>query len=247
MGKTPRRPTLSNSSLGVYVDCPRCFWLEKNMRIKRPRGPFPSLPGGMDQIIKVYFDRHRAAGTVPPEIAELLPGYKLYADQEKLRKMRNWQSAPRVPIGTHDCIWALDDLLVDADGLHSPLDYKTKAGEPKMEASVRYYNRQLNVYSFALDHAKLKTNGKGHLLYYYPAGVSENGVVQFKTMLHTMDTNPSKAQVLFSKAVLCLKSSFPAAGGACEYCGHMGSIAQNATKIANFTLPKKGAQPSFLD
>lgn len=47
---------LSPASLNIFLDCPKCFWLEKNKSIKRPRGVFPSLPGGMDPVIKTYFD-----------------------------------------------------------------------------------------------------------------------------------------------------------------------------------------------
>jgi len=45
---------LSPSSLNLFLECPRCFWLDKNKGIKRPRGIFPSLPSGMDSVIKKY-------------------------------------------------------------------------------------------------------------------------------------------------------------------------------------------------
>ena len=43
---------LSPSALNVFNDCPRCFWLDKNKRMKQPRGIFPSLPSGMDKVLK---------------------------------------------------------------------------------------------------------------------------------------------------------------------------------------------------
>ena len=59
---------LSPSALGLFKNCPRCFWLEKVKNIKRPRGIFPSLPGGMDAVIKTYFDTFRAKKELPPEL-----------------------------------------------------------------------------------------------------------------------------------------------------------------------------------
>ena len=53
---------LSPSQLGLFKECPRCFWMGKVKGIGRPRGIFPSLPGGMDNVIKPHFDRYRAAG-----------------------------------------------------------------------------------------------------------------------------------------------------------------------------------------
>src|SRR3989338_6659737 len=56
---------LSPSALNLFLECARCFWLEKVKKIKRPRGIFPSLPGGMDRIIKTYFDSYRSQ-VIPP-------------------------------------------------------------------------------------------------------------------------------------------------------------------------------------
>src|SRR3989344_4511673 len=42
----------SPSSLSLLKDCPRCFWLNFNKNIKRPDSIFPSLPSGMDKILK---------------------------------------------------------------------------------------------------------------------------------------------------------------------------------------------------
>ena len=70
---------LSPSALNLFLECPKCFWLEYGAGIHRPRGPFPSLPGGMDIIIKKYFDSYRAVGKVPPEIVNQVEG-DLFAD-----------------------------------------------------------------------------------------------------------------------------------------------------------------------
>jgi hypothetical protein len=61
--------TISATSLGLLEDCPRCFWLQFNRGVKRPAGIFPSLPSGMDRILKAHFDRFRDAGTLPPELS----------------------------------------------------------------------------------------------------------------------------------------------------------------------------------
>jgi len=75
--------TLSPSSLHLLDDCPRCFWLHFNKGIKRPEAVFPSLPAGMDKVLKRHFDKHREDGEVPPELAGLT-GVKLFDDAEKL-------------------------------------------------------------------------------------------------------------------------------------------------------------------
>ena len=76
---------LSPSSLNLLEDCPRCFWLHYNKKIKRPSGPMSSIPIKMDSIIKHYFDRYREKGELPPMIREAVRG-KLPEDMPKTLK-----------------------------------------------------------------------------------------------------------------------------------------------------------------
>lgn len=55
-------PQLSASTLKLFQECPRCFWLRINRKLERPRGPFPSLPSGINRVLKSYFERYRAQG-----------------------------------------------------------------------------------------------------------------------------------------------------------------------------------------
>ena len=61
---------ISPSSINLMEECPRCFWLAIHDKWKRPQGIFPSLPSGMDGILKVHFDKFMEKGELPPEIRE---------------------------------------------------------------------------------------------------------------------------------------------------------------------------------
>jgi len=61
----------SPSSLSLLKDCPRCFWLHFNKGIKRPDTIFPSLPSGMDKILKAHFDSFRDRDELPPELKDM--------------------------------------------------------------------------------------------------------------------------------------------------------------------------------
>ena len=71
----------SPSSLSLLKECPRCFWLAFNKNIKRPNGIFPSLPSGMDRILKIHFDNFMKKGKLPPELKDL-DGYSLFDNEE---------------------------------------------------------------------------------------------------------------------------------------------------------------------
>lgn len=53
-------PTLSASRLNLFLECRRCFWLEHRAGIARPKTPFPTLPSGIDLVLKQRYDRYRA-------------------------------------------------------------------------------------------------------------------------------------------------------------------------------------------
>ena len=118
---------LSPSTLGLFSECPRCF--HRHMRgLRRPRGPFPSLCGGMDRALKRYADKHRPLESLPPELNGQVEG-RLYPGQEAVDRWRNWRSGLRWfdPVSGAELSGALDDcILLERDGtkLHSPLDFQ---------------------------------------------------------------------------------------------------------------------------
>ncbi|MFH1682882.1 MAG: hypothetical protein ABIA37_03725, partial [Candidatus Woesearchaeota archaeon] len=79
---------LSSSSLSLLKDCPRCFWLHHNKKIRRPDTIFPSLPSGMDRILKEHFDSFMRKQQLPPELQQL-KGYQLFDNEELLKIWRS--------------------------------------------------------------------------------------------------------------------------------------------------------------
>ena len=80
--------TFSPSSLSLLKECPKCFWLHFNKNIRRPNGIFPSLPSGIDRILKVHFDSYRDKNELPPELKKL-KGVRLFNNIELLKTWRN--------------------------------------------------------------------------------------------------------------------------------------------------------------
>src|SRR3989344_1041789 len=159
---------LSPSTLNVFLECPKCFWLGQAKEIHRPRGIFPSLPGGMDLLIKKYFDKYRNVGKLPPELVGKVGGVQLFADQELLSKWRSWRSAliHEDPESGATISGMLDDLGVD-NGFYVPLDYKTRGFDVKAGGEA-FYQNQLDSYGLLLRENGLKTADHAYLIYYIP-------------------------------------------------------------------------------
>ncbi|MFZ5559406.1 MAG: PD-(D/E)XK nuclease family protein [Patescibacteria group bacterium] len=214
---------LSPSSLNLFLECPRCFWLQINENIHRPRGAYPSLPSGMDNVIKVYFDRYRAKGKLPPEIEGEVRG-KLIADPELLKKWRNWKTGLEYKdngIGV-TLFGALDDCLVHSTSSgqeeYFPLDYKTRGSAPREGDSEKYYGNQLDCYALLLEENNYPVGEFGYLIYYYPKEVKEKGNVIFEVELIKLKIDPERARRTIQEAVKLLHSPIPPHHSECEYC-----------------------------
>ncbi len=209
---------LSPSTLNLFKDCPRCFWLDKNKGIKRPFGIFPSLPGGMDSVIKVYFDKYRLKDELPPEINGKVNG-KLFQNLAKLEAWRSWRKTELLyEYKPSDAILsgALDDCLVE-DNCYIPLDYKTR-GYPLADDPRKYYQTQLDCYTLILNESGYKTKGLAYLAYYWPLEVQEEGIVKFHVEPIKIETSVDSAKKIFMDALNTLSSDIPQASPQCEYC-----------------------------
>ncbi len=208
---------LSPSSIGLMKDCPRCFWLDKHRVWKRPSGPFPSLPSGMDRVLKVHFDNFRDKGLIPPELCEnqTCEGMKLFEDKALLEKWRNNFDGVRWVDSNGDVLFgAVDEILVKGEKL-IVLDYKTR-GYPVKENTPEYYQSQLDLYNFLLRKNGYETEDYALLLFYVPKEVLEKGEVVFDTELVKVGVNVENAEKLFNQALTVLNGECPSER--CEWC-----------------------------
>ncbi len=194
---------LSPSTLNLFLDCPRCFWIDKVKGIKRPRGIFPSLPGGMDRVIKAHFDHFRLKGSLPAELHQPeFDGISLFPDQAQLEKWRNWRTGLEYRESDGSILsGAIDDLLVK-EGKYIPFDYKTKGSITTQEDAVKYYQNQLDLYALLLHENQMPTAGYGFLLYYSPRSVAEKGTVAFEIQPIKIAIDVERARETFRKAAV---------------------------------------------
>ncbi len=225
---------LSPSALNLYKDCQRCFWLDKVKNIRRPRGIFPSLPNGMDRVIKDYFDSYRQKGEMPPEFnAKSFDGLLPYDNQRQLDLWRDWKTGPQFVDDDESILFgAVDDLMVK-DGKHVTFDYKTKGTPTTVEAAKKYYTTQLECYSLMLEATGLPQAGYGYLMYYSPKQTREKGWVLFNLQAIRIDTDVNRAKALFREAVALLRQPEIPHRTDCEYCQWASNVLNNKELFAS--------------
>ena len=201
---------LSASTLKLFRECPRCFWLHINQKLERPRGPFPSLPSGIDRVLKGYFETYRSQGKLPPLIEGKLDG-ALATNALTL----GFNDAP-----TKARLWGkLDDCIILPDQRLAPLDHKTRASAPAdLGYTEKYYKFQMDVYTLLLERNGHRTSRTAYVVYYFPVGgVLHNGF-PFEVAVHRIATDPEGAYDTFTSACRCLEGPMPGCGELCEFC-----------------------------
>lgn len=208
---------LSPSTLSLFRECPRCFWLHFNKNIKRPETIFPSLPSGMDRILKINFDKHRENGSIPSELINL-KDIKLFSNISLLRVWRN---------NTHGILWkdendnilhgAVDDILQKGSKL-IVLDFKTR-GYPLKQDTHEHYQDQLNLYNFLFRKNGYETEDYAYLLFYHPDKINDDSTIIFNKDLVKMQISVTDAEKLLKDALTTLQcSSMPENDKECEFC-----------------------------
>jgi len=218
---------LSPSSLNLFVDCKRCFWLHIIEKFRRPPSIFPSLPSGMDKILKEHFDKFMAKGEMPPELKEHkdVKGCVLFNDKEKLNFWRKSMSGMQYVDPASGVILrgGIDNILVKGNKLII-LDYKTR-GYPLKENSHEYYQLQMDLYNFMFRKNKEDTEDYAILLFYYPIDVNQkSGEIIFEKKLIKMPTDPENGEKVFQEAIKVLaQEKPPISNPECQFCKYKNS------------------------
>lgn len=205
--------------MNLFFECKRCFWLRVNRKVKRPSGPFPSLPSGIDKKVKNHFDHFRDKEKAPPELEDL--DLQLLKDKEFLEKARDWRREPKWRSEEQDFILrgGVDDLLKDGNKT-VVMDYKTRGYPPKGENGVPdYYSRQVNLYNLILRENGHQTTDYGLILYFYPEKFTESGEFVFNTEIRRTKVDMKKAKKMVKDAVNTLEGDIPDHDNDCDFCG----------------------------
>ncbi|HLC79558.1 MAG TPA: PD-(D/E)XK nuclease family protein [archaeon] len=209
--------SLSASTLSLFKDCPRCFWMHLRKKIKRPQGIFPSLPSGIDLVLKEHFDSYSKIGALPPELSNIEGKVQLFDDEKLLAKWRDFRSGLIWKDGTGNVLrGALDNLLVE-DGDFIVLDYKTR-GYPRKDDTHTYYQHQLDIYNLLLQKNGFPTKNYAYLLFYHPINIGANGHFTFQADLVKVNVQVRNAVELFEKALQTLDGQKPESSEQCSFC-----------------------------
>ncbi|OGY20771.1 MAG: hypothetical protein A3A65_01185 [Candidatus Chisholmbacteria bacterium RIFCSPLOWO2_01_FULL_49_14] len=208
---------VSPSGISYLRECPRCLWLYYREGVSRPKGIFPSLPSGMDEVLKKYFDAYRLRGELPPELKGKITD-ALYPDFTKLKKMRQifHGLVAEFPELDMRLKGAIDELLVNKQGQHVVFDFKTR-GYPVKADTHEHYQDQVNLYALLLEKNNLPPADYGYLFFIHP---TEYAVCKatFHPQIVKMNSDWRQGMNILQEVKSLLEGPEPQAHSSCAYC-----------------------------
>ncbi len=219
---------ISRSKIDLFIECPRCFWLDARLKISRPKGPPFTLNSAVDQLLKQEFDTLRKDGKQHPLQIE----YGIDARPVNHVQLNNWRYNFTGVQFLHEptnllVFGAIDDLWQNSKGEYIVLDYKStsKAGKISELGHEKWhdqYRRQLAVYQWLLRQNGLKVSDTGYWLY---CNAMKDGKVfdkklEFELTLIEEQIDDKWVEPALLDIKECLENEMPKNSETCEFCAY---------------------------
>ena len=232
----PNRKTnfkLSRSKLDLFLECPRCFYVDNRLGVGRPP-MFPyTLNSAVDVLLKKEFDLHRAKGESHP----MMKHYGIDAipfQHEKMNEWReNFKGIHHIHPGTGLTIsGAIDDIWINPKKELLIVDYKSTAkdGEINLDADWQIgYKRQMEIYQWLFKQNQFKVSDTGYFVYANGKKDREafDGKLEFDISIISYQGDTSWVDESITKAHQCLMSDkVPSAAEDCDYCRYRQAVGE---------------------
>ncbi|MDB5185418.1 MAG: hypothetical protein JWN38_1226 [Candidatus Saccharibacteria bacterium] len=238
---------VSRSKIELFMQCPRCFWLDVRKKITRPSSPPFNINKAIDELFKKEFDSYRAKGEPHPLMVE----YKVDAIPYAHDQLDTWREnfvgviAVHAPTNLH-VFGAVDDLWVAPDGQVIVVDYKATSKDREVSIDSDWqisYKRQMEVYQWLLRQNGLPVQDTGYFVYTNGRADLDafNDKVEFRTKIIPYKGDDSWVEPTLGRMKACMDSDdMPpigeaAMGGPCDYC----SYARARTELTLAAIQKK--------
>jgi len=218
---------LSRSKIDLFVECPRCFYLDNKLGTARPRGPSFTLNIAVDALLKKEFDVHRADKSAHPIMEE----YGVDAIPFEHKEMNKWRENfegiefHHEPTG-FTISGAIDDIWVNPDGELIVVDYKATSKSGTIEtladsAWEEQYRRQIGVYQWLFERNGFSVSRRGYFVY---ANARSDEKAFDKKLDFEVTLVPCEGETdWIEPTLLRIKETLdadtiPPTGSACEFC-----------------------------
>lgn len=218
---------LSRSKLELFIECPRCFYLDNKLGTGRPRGPAFTLNIAVDTLFKKEFDVHRAESTPHP----LMSAYGIDAVPFSHPSINTWrENFEGIEYFDKETGFtlsgAVDDIWVNKEGELMVVDYKSTSKQGTITSLDdsswgAQYARQMGVYQWLLRKNGHTVSDTGYFVY-ANAGTDKkafDGQLEFEVTIVPSKGDSDWIEETLPRVKTVLDSDeIPEVGASCEYC-----------------------------
>lgn len=238
---SPKPMPLSRSKIDLFLQCPRCFYLDRKLGISQPSGAPFTLNNLVDALLKKEFDIYRQNKTMHPFLiengVEAIPfDHKDIEIWRNNRKGIRYLHAPT----NFEITGAIDDIWVTPRGELIIVDYKAKAtsddsstfleqktkksGEViKTERYKNSYKKQIEMYQWLFRKNGFKVSNKAYFVFANAQKDKEafNNTLDFEKALIAYEGNDDWVEQILLAIHKCLsKDILPEGDSSCDYCNY---------------------------
>ncbi|MCE7936603.1 hypothetical protein DYH10_02335 [Candidatus Saccharibacteria bacterium CPR2] len=221
---------LSRSKIDLFLECPRCFYIDIRLGVGRPPGyPF-TLNSAVDNLLKNEFDLLRKSG----DTHKIIKDFNVDAKPAEHKMLGEWREnfkGIRYLDEKHNLIitGAIDDLWINSKNEYIVVDYKATAkSEPVKELTDashhQSYKKQLEVYQWLLRKSQLKVSEEAYLVYCTgrPNEEKFDACLNFDINLIMYKGNTDWVEPTIEKMKTTLDSNkLPKFSADCDYCKYV--------------------------
>ncbi|MGB9608919.1 MAG: PD-(D/E)XK nuclease family protein [Minisyncoccia bacterium] len=219
---------LSRSKIDLYLECPRCFWLEMKKGIRRPQPAPYTINSAIDFLLKKEFDVYRQKGQPHP----IMKKFNINALPYNHKSITEWQNTFSGIKFYHQptdflVFGGIDDVWINPKGELIIVDYKaTGANQHKIYDS---YQRQMEIYQWLFLQNNFQVSKTGYFVFARVNKAngfeSDSPVLSFDLFIEGYDGDVSWVEnaIFGAKEVLELKNP-PEPNPQCEYCTYCQKI-----------------------
>lgn len=219
---------ISRSKIEDFIRCPRCFWLEARLKIKKPSTPPFLINSAIDALLKAEFDTYRAKKEQHPWQIEFKVDAKPFAHKDLDRWRHTFTGVQHLHKPTNLLIFGgVDDVWVTPDEELVIVDYKATAKDKEitdLEESKWHdsYRRQMEVYQWLLRGEGHKVSDTGYFVY---ANAIKKGKgffnkVEFRTNIFPYKGSDKWVEPTLAKIKQTLEGDMPKEEPDCEHCAY---------------------------
>ncbi len=230
--KNPKPFKLSRTKIQNFLDCPRCFYIDRRCGTGQPGGPPFRLNTAVDTLLKKEFDLCRSNQVPHPLMIEQGIEAVPYAHPDLDAWRENFQGVQYHHEPTNFIITgAIDDLWISSSGELIVVDYKATATPKEIQLDDSDYKtklkNQIEVYQWLLRRKGFSVSNTGYFIYCNGDDSKDRfgGKLEFSISVLPYAGDDSWVEPTLFEIRVCLESDeFPQVKASCDFCNYRSAV-----------------------